>query len=380
MPAGMTDIKGVLAVRIIALMTDAYGGKGGIAQYNRDLLRALASHKTVSNIYVLQRTGHKQADSEKIEVSALCSSKYSYVWRAIALTRQCQPDWILCGHINMLPLAILLKKIYQIPVWLQIHGIDAWQAPSSFQQKLSHQIDLVTSVSRFTRQQYLSWSRANRVVVIPNTVSCQKETNTRSEIRKRLQLDEFNVILTVGRLSSSERYKGQDRVINCLPELAKKVPNIKYAIAGDGDDMPRLKSLVTRLSMEKHVEFLGYIADEELPELYTAADLFAMPSTGEGFGIVFLEAMASGTMALGLDSDGSVDPLQDGELGIVSNEQSLCQDIEKALQQERQTDLASRVESIFGHAAYDQQVRALVENHLAPLAHNEKKGNQICVE
>ncbi|MGH8499899.1 MAG: glycosyltransferase, partial [Methylococcales bacterium] len=97
----------------------------------------------------------------------------------------------------------------------------------------------------------------------------------------------------------------------------------------------------------------------KLPALYAAADLFLMPSTGEGFGIVFLEAMATGTPALGLDCDGSVDPLLDGELGFVSNEENLADNIAKALSFERVTDLSERVHATFGQNLFRQQVWAL---------------------
>jgi len=85
-----------------------------------------------------------------------------------------------------------------------------------------------------------------------------------------------------------------------------------------------------------------------------------MPSTGEGFGIVFLEAMAHGMLALGLNEDGSSDALQDGRLGIVSSKATLCVDIMKALNAEPDETLASRTQKLFGKKNYHQHVDSLL--------------------
>jgi len=86
-----------------------------------------------------------------------------------------------------------------------------------------------------------------------------------------------------------------------------------------------------------------------------------MPSTGEGFGIVFLEAMAQGTPALGLNEDGSSDPLQDGQLGMVAKKETLCKEILKVLNSSPDKDLATRVQKTFGKQNFNQHVNDLFE-------------------
>ena len=121
--------------------------------------------------------------------------------------------------------------------------------------------------------------------------------------------------MTVSRLASSERYKGNDRVIRALPQVLLKHPETIYVIVGDGDDRPRLEALAAEVGVTEKVRFVGQVKPEELPDHFRLADVFVMPSTGEGFGIVFLEAMATGIPVIGGNRDGSLDPLADGVLG-----------------------------------------------------------------
>ena len=100
------------------------------------------------------------------------------------------------------------------------------------------------------------------------------------------------IILTVTRLVASEGYKGVDHVIQAMPNLLRLVPDVTYVVVGDGDDRPRLAALAVKLGVAGRVVFAGMRTDDEVALYHSTADLYAMPSRGEGFGIVFLEAMA----------------------------------------------------------------------------------------
>lgn len=169
-------------------------------------------------------------------------------------------------------------------------------------------------------------------------------------------------MLTVGRLSSAEKYKGQDKVIEAMPEILQAYPDAVYWVAGAGDDEPRLRALAAAKGVAAQVRFLGYVGKEELPNLFRRADLYVMPSTGEGFGIAFLEAMASGIPALGLNMDGSIDPLADGELGVcLAQGDSLADAITNVLAKKvNGLALSQAVNARFGRAAFNHQVSRLV--------------------
>jgi phosphatidylinositol alpha-1,6-mannosyltransferase len=101
-----------------------------------------------------------------------------------------------------------------------------------------------------------------------------------------------------------------------LPRLVEKQPDAIYLVIGEGNDRSRLEGLARRLGLEHYVRFLGMIEQHELADYYRLADVFVMPSTQEGFGIVFLEAAASGLKLIGGKCDGGLDALADGAIGF----------------------------------------------------------------
>ncbi len=310
-----------MALRILSLVTDAYGAGGGIAQYNRDLFQALASADTVGEVVVVTRNGSAaKADIPgKVRQLPARSGRLAFIVQALCAMRKDGPfDVIFCGHLYMAPLAALLSKAAGTPLWLQIHGIEAWQRPRHLQRWAAECSNLVTSVSRHTRRLFLGWANCppEAVKVLPNTVDERFSPGLKPDaLLERHGLSGSKVLLTVSRLASSERYKGHDRVISAVAALRPTHPDLVYVIAGDGDDRPRLEELARELGVAEAVRFIGYVPDSELPDLYRAADVFVMPSTGEGFGIVFLQALASGIPAIGGGNDGSRDPLRDGADG-----------------------------------------------------------------
>jgi phosphatidylinositol alpha-1,6-mannosyltransferase len=304
--------------RILALVTDAYGAGGGIAQYNRDLLAALSEASAVDKVVVLPRNGVAVTGGlpDKVRLFAAYPGRIRYAANAIMTTRRDGPfDLVFCGHLFMAPLAALISKLTGAPVWLQIHGIEAWQRPRRLQRWATERAHLVTAVSRHTRRLFLGWANCapETVKVLPNTVEERFSPGPKSEaLIERYDLRGKKVLLTVSRLAVSERYKGHDRVIQAVAELSAQHPELVYVIAGDGDDRPRLERLARDLGVADRVRFVGYVLDDDLPDLYRTADLFVMPSTGEGFGIVFLQALACGVPVIGGGNDGSRDPLRDG--------------------------------------------------------------------
>lgn len=318
--------------KLLALVTDAFGGRGGIAQYNRDFLAALAS--AGSKVVALPRHA---PDAEQppngIEQRPARLGRLSYSCAVIVETLRMKPDIVFCGHIYMAPLGWIAARLAGAKLVIQAHGIDAWPRPSRFECWACEQASAILSVSRYTRARVLDWAAIapERALVVPDTVDECYAPGDGSELRREWRLENKKVLLTVGRMRSSEQYKGHDRVIEALPSLIAAGHDIVYVIAGEGDDRSRLEQLAQTAGISERVRFVGALPRKKLVDAYRMADLFVMPSTGEGFGIAFLEAMACGTPALGLDVAGARDALCDGELGIPADEQNLMQAISESL-------------------------------------------------
>ena len=195
--------------------------------------------------------------------------------------------------------------------------------------KTLRQADLVLTISDYARRELveLGVDPAKIVKIRPSVDPGHFHPGVDgSSFRERYGLGSRPLLLTVARLTALQRYKGQDMVIRSLPQVLRDVPDILYVIAGDGEDAPYLEGLARDLGVERHVRLLGRVPADDLPSLYACADLFVMASReeharrgtlAEGFGIVFLEASASGKPVIGGDSGGVPEAVLDGTTGFL---------------------------------------------------------------
>ena len=235
-----------------------------------------------------------------------------------------RPNLIITGHLNFTVAAYWLKRLANIPYWTVAHGIEAWDIKSPPLQIALHHADLILAVSDYTRNRLIKEQNLdpNKVVILPNTVNSnrfQLAPKPTYLLEKYGLKPEQPVILTVARLAEVERYKGYDQVLNALPQIRQQIPDIHYIIVGKGNDETRIKQLITQLGLQDYVTLAGFIPDEQLCDYYNLCDVFAMPSKKEGFGIVYLEALACGKPVLGGNQDGAVDALFHGKLGALVN-------------------------------------------------------------
>jgi len=341
---------------MLALVGDAWGGRGGIAQYNRDLLGALAASGAVRTIEVLPRHAPDPAEPPAGVVQRRARpGRIVYALSALTAGLTGPVELVFCGHLYMAPLAALLARLKGARLIVQTHGIEAWPRPSRLRRAAVEAADLVLAVSRHTRARVLDWAalEPERVRVLPNTVGEAFTPGDGAPLRRAWGLEGKRVLLTVGRMSAQERYKGHDRVIAAMPRLD---PDVVYVVLGDGDDRPRLEALARAQGVADRVRFMGPVDLRTLIQAYRTADLFVMPSTGEGFGIAYLEAMACGTPALGLSAAGAVDALGDGELGTTVAEDELASAVGAALSRPREgSALAALVRARFGRPAFARQ-------------------------
>lgn len=313
------------------LLTDAYGSNGGIAKFNRDFISAFIKFDRISELILWPR---KIIKKESVPTENNMQYQTNVFSNAILYTLQVlksaienkmkgfKVKTVFCCHVNLLFPAALLSLFTKSKLILIIHGIEVWQTKQSWVKHLClKRVQKVLAVSQFTKDKFTFWSGFDpeEVYIFPNCVEIEKYGigPKSTELLQKYRLENKFVVMTLARLSSTERYKGIDEIIECIPGLLNRIPNLTYLIVGDGDDERRLKQKSELLGVQNHVVFCGFIEESQKPDYYRLADIFAMPGYGEGFGIVYLEAMACGIPVIGSVKDGSREALMQGRIGTL---------------------------------------------------------------
>lgn len=252
--------------------------------------------------------------SERLTLRQACHrSKPAFVRRAVRGASGA--DRMICGHLGQLIVAWLARCFHpRLEYYLVAHGIEVWR-PYTLMEKLALRgARRILCVSDFTRREVQRRIALpeSRFAVVPNALDPLFD----QALAGNTPGGGESIILTVTRLDAQERYKGVDHLIEAMPAVRLTVPIARLRIVGAGSDLPRLKELTARLGMAGTVEFTGAVDDERLREAYRDCDLFALPSSGEGFGIVFLEAMAHGKPCVGARA-GAVPEIIDLTSGVL---------------------------------------------------------------
>lgn len=273
-------------------------------------------------------------------------SKIKFVLSSFWYALKDRASFIICGHINLSFPCLILSWVFKIKYLLLTHGTDVWNIKSKFKLKLLKYAYKLISVSRYTvyKIEQQITLRQDNIIILPNSIDAARFAPEAkpSLLVKKYNLEGFKVILTVARLDTADQGKGYDMVIAALAEVTKVIPCVKYILVGDGTDVPRIKNLISSLGCKDKVILTGFVSDDDLVSYYNLCDCFVMPSKQEGFGIVFLEALACGKPVIAGNVDGSKDALLDGELGILVDPDDI-NDISQAILDVLRGNLPSRL-------------------------------------
>jgi glycosyltransferase involved in cell wall biosynthesis len=314
---------------ILASLT---GLGGGIEAHDRDLVSAIARLLPRARLTALLGREVPLVAAERLDPETRARLHVLGAagrWRTARAARlvtaaawatvRTPPDVIVCGHLHYAALAATLAAARGARLIIVAHGVEAWRIRSRLTCAAVRRADLLLAVSGYTGRRVCSETGLPpaRVAVVPNAVDTVRFAPGPPDARVAARLAHLPAprLLTVARLDADERYKGVDRVIAALGRLHRLRRPASFVVVGDGSDRARLETLARAAPLP--VSFWGRATDEELPELYRACDLFVMPSSGEGFGRVFVEALASGLPVVAGGRDGSVDALADGALGLL---------------------------------------------------------------
>ncbi len=318
----------------VFVFLEIFAREGGIQSYVKDIFRAylaLSDWPSAETFLLRDAPGcDNPFDNQGNEPGDLALKFHYLKTRSSMLGRarlsaellRCmwwrRPSHVFCGHINLAPLVQVLCQTLGIPYTVLTYGKEVWEPLPQLHQKALQQASEIWTISRYSRDQACIANHLDphKVKILPCAIDGAAFTpgKKNSELIAKYNLAGAKVLMTVARLWSGDIYKGVDVTIRALPQIAAAYPNVKYLVIGRGDDQPRLAQLAKDLGVADRVVFAGFVPTKDLVEHYRLADAYVMPSQ-EGFGIVYLEAMACGIPVLSGDADGSADPLQDGRLG-----------------------------------------------------------------
>lgn len=312
--------------KILFLTLHTFSLTGGIEKVTRALAKVLNDLKAnlLINKYFVHSIYDDKPNEKYLPKSNFTGYKGNKIHFAFStLLKAKQYNFIILSHINLLIIAWFIKKINsKTRIILLAHGIEVWRLSTGWKKKFLQSKCEIWAVSNFTADQLLKNEipKAN-ISVLNNCLDPYfKPSNSflkSKELLKRYHLkDNQQILFTLTRLSAAEQYKGYDKVINIMPNLYR-YPNLHYILAGKADEveLQRVKALIKACGVEDRVTLAGFIKDEEIADHYMLADIFVMPSNGEGFGISFIEAAACGCISIAGNLDGSKDALLNGKLG-----------------------------------------------------------------
>lgn len=330
--------------RILYLVPDIIGPPSGIGRYCQLVCQTLLAAEWPSTVVAL--TDHAAATTiahtqfPDVRYFPCGGSRHYFVYKALQQTLHIRPDLILIGHVNFAPLGDWLARLVGARTATFIYGIDVMAPLPGWRRRALQHSHQIISISRFTAQQaaQMNGIDTRKVKILHNCLDPQFAMT--QPITRQMKTPS---ILTVARMSLAEQYKGHDYVIKAMPTLLQRFPELVYNIVGDGDGRPVLEALTAEVGVTQAVHFHGRVSDQELQQFYAEATLFIMPSRAEGFGFVFLEAMAHGVPVIGGNLDATPEVIVDRETGFLIDPRSVDAVVDSADRLLRDQSLRQRM-------------------------------------
>lgn len=238
-------------------------------------------------------------------------------------------DWFIFDHLSLGRVQRFVPKTFRRPYGLFLYSVESWSPLSSGLKEILRQARVRIAISNYTAKRVAAAHpdigpiEVCHLAALPN-VNLDRSFSTNSQPFTSLDLDislldriRRNSVLIVGRMYSGERHKGHDQLIECWPLLKARVSDAQLVIVGRGDDVELLKAKANRTGFGESILFTGQVNESTLDAIYQRAAVFAMPSRGEGFGLVYLEAMQHCLPCIGSIHDAAAEIIEDGVTGVL---------------------------------------------------------------
>jgi phosphatidyl-myo-inositol dimannoside synthase len=313
--------------RIVALFP-ALNGLGGIQQANRLTAAALAEiapcYRWSADFLSLNDSPQDHAlafNGASIPFSGFGRAKARLVLSALARSRA-GTRVVLAAHPYLAVAAAQMKLIHpRLKTIVISHGVEVWQPLPALRRRALSAADIYVAPSSYTIERLVETQGAPRAKTrrLPWPLSPDfLDLAARPDLLTVPPGFPMGlVVLATARLDAGEKYKGVDQLIRAIGQLAPKIPSLQLAVVASGDDLARHEQLAGDLGVSERVRFFPELSRAEIAACYSRCDVFALPSTGEGFGFVFLEAMAFGKPVVGAAAGGVKDIIEHEKNGLL---------------------------------------------------------------
>jgi glycosyltransferase involved in cell wall biosynthesis len=297
---------------MLLLATEVWG-HGGIQRYMKMILRIAEAHRQPCD--VLSVIDNADAPTKDVLAYFGCGgNKLRYCFEAVRFALHGKTRRVIVGHVGLLPVAWILRMVgFTEEYTLVLHGIEAWQRLNWTQRLAARGAKSVIATTNYTAREFCYFNGIDhaRCMVIPLSGDIQSRQFDRSAPARELRL------MTVSRLSAADRYKGFDCLLASVCRGLERGLPITLQIVGSGDDLERLQDVANSLGIQDVLRFRGSLTDAELEQVCSESHVFVMPSKKEGFGIVYLEAMATGLPCIGANHGGVPEVIEHGKSGFL---------------------------------------------------------------
>lgn len=227
-------------------------------------------------------------------------------------------NWVLFTHVGIARAQLRVPGAWRRPYAVMLHGIESW-SPSLDEARRTalRKARVLIAISPHTSRK-VAMAHPELPLSEPCLLALLPDEERPDRVPADVQVDFGpHTVVIVGRMSSTERYKGHDQLLLAWPRVLAEVRDATLVIVGKGDDQERLRAKAAALGAGRSVQFTGYLPDAAVRAVLRNAAVFAMPSRGEGFGLVYLHAMRAGLPCIGSRDDAAADVIVDGETGFL---------------------------------------------------------------
>jgi phosphatidylinositol alpha-1,6-mannosyltransferase len=255
-------------------------------------------------------------------------------------------DLLLFDHLGLARVQSFVPSSIRRPYAVFLHSIEAWEPLEGSRMRALRDAKIRVANSYFTAARVAAANpgigpiEVCHLALEPNSVDrgpnpSDSTANSETQIVNQIRA---NSVLIVGRMLAIERHKGHEQLIRAWSLVKQSIPDAQLVVVGRGDDAPRLKQLAEQVGIGDCVLFTGPVSDRTLETIYDRVAVFAMPSGGEGFGIVYLEAMAHRLACVASVHDAAREIIVEGETGFLVEQVDIA-------------NLASKLTHLLGDAA-----------------------------